>query len=242
MVQLRNLSFSYSGQQVIKSLTVKFSHHKTTAILGPSGCGKTTLLKLIADLIKPASGEIITESNNGIGFVFQDFCLLPWSTVEENIALVFKGMRISRAEQTNKIDQMLSITGLTGVKHQYPRELSGGMKQRVGLARALVVQPELLLLDEPFSAVDGQTRQLLVEEFRALCTLRPMTRLLVTHQIDDVLDLADELILLSTRPAELFGSIDVQQSLQSMTRDVFKQRIWLMLKDQVKSSDLMGVA
>ncbi|MDP0588838.1 MAG: ABC transporter ATP-binding protein [Candidatus Endonucleobacter bathymodioli] len=238
MLDIKDLSFSYAGQEIIKKISFSVDKNICVAIIGPSGCGKTTLLKLIAGLLKPCSGVLVnTFSRDETGFVFQDFCLLPWRTVKENIALVLHDKNMSAVDKKQRINNALVITGLGNFAGKYPYELSGGMQQRTGLARALALQPSLLLMDEPFSAVDGQTRELLVEEFRELVSTVPMTRVVITHNINDVLDLADQVIIFSGQPAYILERLDIKNCLQDIGREALRQLIWEKLRSQVKSND-----
>ncbi|MDP0561215.1 MAG: ABC transporter ATP-binding protein [Candidatus Endonucleobacter sp. (ex Gigantidas childressi)] len=241
MLDIKDLSFSYAGQEIIKTISFSVDENVCVAILGPSGCGKTTVLKLIAGLLMPCSGVLVNKfRREETGFVFQDFCLLPWRTVKENVALVLHDKKMSAVDKNQRIDHALVITGLDDFAEKYPYELSGGMQQRTGLARALAVQPSLLLMDEPFSNVDGQTRGLLVEEFREIASTVPMTIVMVTHNIDDVLDLADQVMLFSGQPASIMERLDIKGYLQDIGREALRQLIWEKLRSQVKYNDCVG--
>lgn len=187
-----------------------------TSIIGPSGCGKTTLLRIIDGLISPDSGEVIFKGTPvrkppaKMGFVFQGFGLLPWRTVQKNVefGLELKGVDpVTRAEAARKYIQ---IVGLSGFENHYVHEISGGMQQRVGLARALSIDPDVLLMDEPFASVDMQTREILQRQLLQIVKgTVPKTTLFVTHNIDEAIYLSDEIILLTTHPGLVKEVVEV---------------------------------
>ena len=185
------------------------------AFLGPSGCGKTTLLKMIGGLISPTSGSIeiggrpVSGPGDGRALVFQNFALLPWATVLANITFGLELQGVSKQERETEAHRLILAFGLEGFAHSYPRQLSGGMQQRVGLARALAVKPEILLMDEPFSALDAQTRRMLQEELLALLDREPKTVVFVTHSMDEAVRLADRIVLMTPRPGSVKEIIDV---------------------------------
>ena len=169
-VEVKNISKKYGQVEALRNMSLNFPKGQLTSLLGPSGCGKTTLLKIIAGLIAPDSGEviinnsIITKPGPDRAFVFQDFALMPWASVIKNVAFGLELKGINKSEREDIAKKYISEVGLNGFENNFPHELSGGMKQRVGLARALSVNAEILLMDEPFSAVDEQTRRRLQEE------------------------------------------------------------------------------
>ena len=185
------------------------------SVVGPSGCGKTTLLRMIAGLVLPDAGaiEIDGRAVSGPGpdraVVFQQFALLPWATVADNIAfgLALRGM--AREERLAIADGLVHTMGLRGFERHYPRQLSGGMQQRVGLARALAVNPAILLMDEPFASVDAQTRRTLQDDLRRLAERTRKTIVFVTHDIDEAVRLADRVVLMSPRPGHIVESLPV---------------------------------
>lgn len=179
---------------------------KLTSLLGPSGCGKTTLLKIIAGLIEPTAGEVTVHGKpvRGPGpdraLVFQDFALLPWATVLDNVAFGLRVQGVPRKEREATARRYIEEVGLGGFEARYPHELSGGMRQRAGLARALAVQSDILLMDEPFSAVDEQMRRKLQEDLIQLLKVEKKTVIFVTHSIEEAVYLSDQVIILTQRP------------------------------------------
>jgi NitT/TauT family transport system ATP-binding protein len=214
-VELRNVSKIYAGGvHALESVSVDFPRSQLTALLGPSGCGKTTLLKIIAGLLPATSGEVMVNGRVVTGpgperaFVFQDFALMPWATVLGNVAFGLELRGVGKAERLETARHYIAEVGLSGFEEKYPHELSGGMRQRVGLARALAVKAEVLLMDEPFSAVDEQTRRKFQEDLIKLREIEKKTFLFVTHSIEEAVYVSDRIILLSTRPGRVSEVIE----------------------------------
>jgi NitT/TauT family transport system ATP-binding protein len=182
---------------------------EVVAIVGPSGCGKSTLLSILGGLLQPSSGSAQwrgappPESFNPLTFVFQDFAPLPWCKVEENVEFPLLHTGLAVAERRAVVDDALRRTGLSDFRGTYPKQLSGGMRQRVGIARALAVRPAILLMDEPLSALDSQTRELLMEDFIGLLADGAMGAVYVTHNLEEAVRLADRIVVLSRRPARI---------------------------------------
>jgi NitT/TauT family transport system ATP-binding protein len=215
MVSVRGVSKVYpGGVEALNDITLDFPKGKLTTILGPSGCGKTTLLKIIAGLMPPSAGEVTVAGRRVAGpgperaFVFQDFALLPWATVLRNVAFGLELRGVPRAEREAAAMRHIAEVGLDGFERHYPHELSGGMRQRVGLARALAVDAEVLLMDEPFSAVDEQTRRKFQEDLLALAAGKGKTLLFVTHSIEEAVYLSDRIVLLSRRPSRVSSIVE----------------------------------
>jgi len=216
ILSLRNITKSFTEDsktlKVIDGISVDIGE-EFVAILGPSGCGKTTLLRIIAGLEKPDGGEIIFTSKDArIGFVFQFPTLLPWMSVLENVALPLRVNGLSWQEAKERARKYLSLVGLASFEDFYPRELSGGMRQRVNLARALAIEPVLLLMDEPFSALDPLTAESLRSEVLDLWlwgVTSVRTILMVTHSVDEAILMADRVIVLTARPAKIAGIVDI---------------------------------
>ncbi|WP_146591616.1 ABC transporter ATP-binding protein [Puniceibacterium confluentis] len=208
-VSVRGVSKNYGSVVALKDMTLEFPRGQLTSLLGPSGCGKTTLLKIIAGLLKPDSGEIIVNGKPVVGpgpnrsFVFQDFALLPWANVMRNVAFGLELRGVAKSEREAKAAKYIKDVGLGGFEKAYPHELSGGMRQRVGLARALAVDSRVLLLDEPFSAVDEQTRRKFQEDLLALVANENKTFIFVTHSIEEAVYVSDQIAILLPRPSRV---------------------------------------
>ena len=217
-VVLENVTKVYEngGKRVTALDAVSFTieEQEFVVLVGPSGCGKTTLLNMVGGLLSPTSGRIYVEGlqaarDPAVGMVFQDVGLFPWRTVRENIAFGLEEMGIGRQEQERRIAEYIAMMGLNGFEHSYPHQLSGGMRQRVGIARALAIQPDLLLMDEPFSALDAQTRTLMQEEMVRIWDKTRLSTLYVTHNIQEAVFLADRIVVLSRRPGRVISIIPV---------------------------------
>jgi NitT/TauT family transport system ATP-binding protein len=188
-------------------LTVR--SNEVLCIVGPSGCGKTTLLRCIGGLLAPSSGQVLIDSKTvdrppeGVAIVFQHFGLLPWKSVAENVAFGLKIAGEPRDLIAERLDHYIQLVGLTGFENHYPYQLSGGMQQRVGLARALAIHPEILLMDEPFASVDAQTREVLQEELLQLHERERKTMIFITHSIDEAIILGDRVAVMGSRPGRV---------------------------------------
>jgi NitT/TauT family transport system ATP-binding protein len=215
-VSVRGISKHYREVEALRNVDIDVPRGKLTTLLGPSGCGKTTLLKIVGGLIRADGGEIrvggklVTGPGPDRAFVFQDFALLPWATVLRNVAF---GLELNRVDETKRhevAERYIAQVGLAGFENKYPHQLSGGMKQRVGLARALAVNADVLLLDEPFSAVDEQNRRKFQEDLMNLRQNENKTFLFVTHSIEEAVYISDRIVLLSPRPGRISQIIDPQ--------------------------------
>jgi NitT/TauT family transport system ATP-binding protein len=214
VVAIRGITKYYSADvHALEKIDLGIPVGQMTTFLGPSGCGKTTLLKIIAGLLEPTEGEVLVKGVpvSGPGperaFVFQDFALLPWATVLRNVAFGLELRRDAKAKREEVARHYIAEVGLAGFELKYPHELSGGMRQRVGLARALAVNAEVLLMDEPFSAVDEQTRRKFQEDLLRLLTVEKKTVIFVTHSIEEAVYLSDQIVLLSPRPGRIHSII-----------------------------------
>src|ERR1700741_5251590 len=203
------ISHRFDTLEVLDDVSFTVSAGEVVAIVGPSGCGKSTLLQILGGLLRPNAGEAglrgapPPDSLNPLTFVFQDFALLPWCTVEANVEFVLLHTGLPATERAAIVGDALRRTGLTDFRRSWPKQLSGGMRQRVGIARALAVRPAILLMDEPLSALDSQTRELLMEDFVRLLADGAMGAVYVTHNLEEAVRLADRIVVLSRRPGRL---------------------------------------
>lgn len=227
IVSVRSVHKTYPGGiEALNNISLDFPEGKLTTLLGPSGCGKTTLLKIIAGLLSASSGEVLVEGRPVTGpgperaFVFQDFALMPWATVMRNVAFGLELRGVARAEREDVAARYIARVGLKGFEKKYPHELSGGMRQRVGLARALTVNAKVLLMDEPFSAVDEQTRRKFQEELLELVANERKTFIFVTHSIEEAVYVSDRIVLLHRRPSRVHAIIE-----PNISRDVDPEKI-----------------
>ena len=199
-------------------LALRVERNEILCVVGPSGCGKTTFLRCIAGLIELSDGRLLVHGSpvagrppDGVAMVFQHFGLLPWKTVHDNAAFGLKVSGVGRAEIKERVAHYLDLVGLAGFESHYPYQLSGGMQQRVGLVRALVMNPSVLLMDEPFAALDAQTREVLQEELLALMDRvgERKTMVFITHSIDEAILLGDRIAVMTARPGRIKEILDV---------------------------------
>jgi NitT/TauT family transport system ATP-binding protein len=218
------------------------------SIVGPSGCGKTTFLAVVDGLIPATSGRIlvdggvVTAPGSDRAVVFQDASLLPWRTVLDNVVYGLECRGVNAREGRARAQRFIDLVGLSGFEHHYPHELSGGMQQRVNLARALVVDPKVLLMDEPFAALDAQTREVMQEELLQIWAAAKKTVLFITHQIDEAIYLSDRVVVFSGRPGRVKDIIDVaipRPRRLGIKRELqfhaIEDRIWGLIEEDVKS-------
>jgi len=205
---LRGVRHAYAKLSVLEDIDLVVESGAVTVLVGPSGCGKSTLLGIMGGMLAPTAGSVTCEGDvaadclNALTYVFQDFALLPWRSVAGNVALVLED-RLSRGACAARVGEVLALTGLTEFAEAWPRQLSGGMRQRVGIARALAVRPACLLMDEPLSALDAQTRGLLLDEFAALIERARTTTVYVTHNLAEAVRLGHQIVVLSRRPGRV---------------------------------------
>jgi NitT/TauT family transport system ATP-binding protein len=222
VIELRDISFYFENNpnlMIIENVSFKTELDEFVSIIGPSGCGKSTLLRNIAGLIRPSSGKVtyegreITRPNKDISFVFQDFALLPWLTNIENIKLGLSDTTLQEAEKTKRAMELIEKFGLTGFENYYPNALSGGMKQRVGIARAVITNPIVLLMDEPFSALDELTANVLRGDITAMLrdkNISVRSVIMVTHNVDEAVELSDRIVVLSEKPSHVKDAVSVK--------------------------------
>ncbi|MCK9151258.1 ABC transporter ATP-binding protein [Methanobacterium alcaliphilum] len=219
VITLENISKSFTHdkkeQLSLKNINLNVNDGEFLCLVGPSGCGKTTLLRMIAGLDFPSSGHIIedlddiTGPSNERGYVFQQYSLFPWRSVLENITFGLELRKLEKEERNQKARQYLEMVGLSKFENSFPRELSGGMKQRVAIARSLVNNPKVLLMDEPFSALDFQSRHKLQEELVRIWQEEQKTIIFVTHNVDEAVFLADRIIVLSPSPGTILKTFNI---------------------------------
>ena len=247
-MELKNIGKSFDKVEVLKEINLNIEKHEFCVLVGPSGCGKSTLLRLIGGLEEPSSGEIIQigspplDSLNAMTYIFQDFALLPWRTVEENISLVLEDHSLSSEVKRFVINDVLDRTNLKDFSYALPKQLSGGMKQRVAIARALAVNPTVLLMDEPLSALDSQTRELLLEDFVSLWSRKPFTAVYITHNLLEAVRLGHKIIILSRRPGKIIETINIEKpiadrKLIDKDLDEYQKNLWNIMHDEARAAD-----
>ncbi len=207
MIEISGVTKDFGYVHALSNVDLKIKTGEFVTIVGPSGCGKSTLLRIIAELVTPSDGKIIKPDSGA--FVFQDAALLPWRTVQKNVELLMELESVPKPERAGKARSALSQVGLTGFEKSYPHQLSGGMKMRLSLARSLVLSPEYLLLDEPLSAVDELTREVLQEEIHSLHQQEKFTAILVTHNVTEAVYLSDRVVVMSPRPGKITHIVDI---------------------------------
>jgi len=252
---VRSLRKSFRSQRSTEPILVfddiSFEVHQSEfiSLVGPSGCGKTTFLRILDGLIPRDEGEILLDGKAVIkpgpdkGFVFQDSSLLLWRTVIDNVILGLELQGVDKKEARKKAEDYIALVGLKGFEQHYPRELSGGMQQRVNLARALIVDPEILLMDEPFASLDAQTRELMQAELLKMWRQTRKTVIFVTHQIEEAIYLSDRVVVFSARPAKIREIVKVDlprpRSLAVKRSQTFLEladHVWNLIQEEVLKS------
>jgi len=215
-LDVRSVSLRYGEREIVRDVDLCVGSGEFVSIVGPSGCGKTTLLRLVGGLVAPSAGAIIVDGKPVLGpraniaIVFQDYgrALLPWRTVRGNVSLALEARRVGTRERVARVEELLVQLGLTAHAALYPAQLSGGLQQRVQIARALAQDPDVLLMDEPFGALDAITRENLQDELLAIWTRRRSTILFVTHDLDEALYLGERVYVLDANPGRVITCID----------------------------------
>ena len=240
IVEVRGVSKTYdNGVEALREVNLSFPKGELSTLLGPSGCGKTTLLKIIAGLIPRNGGEILVKGKpvEGPGperaFVFQDFALLPWADVLRNVAFGLELRGIERKKREEVARKYIEEVGLKGFEHRHPSQLSGGMRQRVGLARALTVDADIILMDEPFSSVDEQTRRKFQEDLLELLRHHQKTVIFVTHSIEEAVYLSDQIALLSPRPGTVSRIVKPDVDRSKTPDEIRRDRNYLDSVDEI---------
>lgn len=264
MIQIKRISHRFGRLEgkkqplsVLDDVSLTIEDGKFVSFLGPSGCGKTTLLRIIDGLIRPTEGQIVIDGkvvqgpSSDRAMVFQEFNLLPWRTAQKNAEFGVELQGVGRGDRSRRGVDALRMLGLEGFGNHYPHELSGGMKQRVGLARALCTAPRTLLMDEPFGALDPQIRELMQIELMKLWESDRKTVVFVTHSVDEAIFLSDQIVIFSARPGRVLETIDVQLPRPRWKNDEevkggaafveYRAHIWHMLKQQLQQTGLTAV-
>ncbi|MDA0239725.1 MAG: ABC transporter ATP-binding protein [Proteobacteria bacterium] len=249
-IEISGVGKRYGNLQVFKDVNLTFNEREIVTIVGPSGCGKTTLLRCIDGLLPVSEGTIaidgqtITEPREGVSMVFQHFGLFPWKTVRHNVGYGLKLAGAPKTEIDEKVPYYTKLVGLEGFEDSYPYQLSGGMQQRCGLARALAMEPSVLLMDEPFAAVDAQTREILQFELLNIWSMRPMTMIFVTHSIEEAVLMGDRVVVLRGRPSSVFEIIDVnlpaprdRSTLSHPRFSELREHVWGTLMDEARAAE-----
>jgi NitT/TauT family transport system ATP-binding protein len=249
-IRVRGLAKRYGELAVFAGVDLELRSREIVALVGPSGCGKTTLLRCVDGLI-PCDGEItidgkrVTSPPPGVAMVFQHFGLFPWKTVYDNVAYGLRMAGVSSAEIAERVPGFITLVGLAAFEDAYPYQMSGGMQQRCGLARALAIEPSVLLMDEPFAAVDAQTREILQFELLRIWEERPTTMLFVTHSIEEAVLMGDRVVVLKGRPARVDQDIAIDlprprtRATLSLPRfSELREQVWANLMNEARHAEL----
>jgi NitT/TauT family transport system ATP-binding protein len=240
-IRVKGLGKYYGTLEVFRNVDFNVGEREIVAIVGPSGCGKTTLLRCIDGLLPFDTGEVlvgeqrVTEPIAGVAMVFQHFGLFPWKTVYDNVAYGLRMAGAIKTEIDRKVPEFVRLVGLAGFEKSYPYQISGGMQQRCGLARALAVEPSVLLMDEPFAAVDAQTREILQFELLRIWEERPTAMIFVTHSIEEAVLLGHRVIVLKGRPSSIHETITIDLP-HPRTRDTLRLSRFAELRERVWST------
>ena len=245
-LHVERVTHRYAGRTVLDAVELDVPAGRIVCVVGPSGCGKSTLLRLIGGLERPSEGRVTRAGEappgclNALTYVFQDFALLPWRSARGNIELALEPHRLTRRQRREIADEVLARTRLADFADALPKQLSGGMRQRVAIARALAVRPAVMLMDEPLSALDAQTRELLTDDLVALWTREPFTAVYVTHNLDEAARLGHRIAVLSRRPGRLREVIEIDTPLaQRRPEDApaVTRRLWSLMREEAEAAD-----
>ncbi|WP_028672327.1 ABC transporter ATP-binding protein [Saccharospirillum impatiens] len=248
-LSLNNIHHQYGDVNILSDINFDINSGEIVCIIGPSGCGKSTLLRFLGGLERPTSGEVLQIGSppdsclNPLTYIFQDFALLPWRSVEGNISLALEDHRIPADQASAIINDVLARTKLTDFRKALPRQLSGGMKQRVAIARALCVNPAVLLMDEPLSALDSQTRELLMDDLVDLWTREQFTACYVTHNLAEAVRLGHKIVVLSRRPGTIREIVEIDTPLADRKKDIVameqkQEYLWNLMRDEALAADM----
>ncbi len=249
-ISLEGVGKRFGVLQVFQDINLAIGEREIVTVVGPSGCGKTTLLRCIDGLIPCDDGRIVIEGTEvrrpreGVAMVFQHFGLFPWKTVYNNVAYGLKLAGASGVEIAERVPRFIATVGLGGFEDAFPHQLSGGMQQRCGLARALAIEPSVLLMDEPFAAVDAQTREILQFELLRIWETRPTTMVFITHSIEEAVLMGDRVVVLKGRPSGVHEVIDVdlpeprdRATLSHPRFTEVREHVWGTLMDEARAAE-----
>jgi len=249
-IVIDHVAKQFGDLRVFEDIELEIGEREIVSIVGPSGCGKTTLLRCIDGLIPLSSGGIAVEGERvdqplpGVAMVFQHFGLFPWKTVYENVAYGLRMAGASKAEIERKVPEFIKMVGLAGFEKAFPYQMSGGMQQRCGLARALALEPNVLLMDEPFAAVDAQTREILQFELLRIWEERPTAMIFVTHSIEEAVLLGHRVIVLKGRPSSIHETITIdlpnprtRATLREPRFAELRERVWNTLMREAREAE-----
>ncbi|WOI32160.1 ABC transporter ATP-binding protein [Tritonibacter scottomollicae] len=247
-IRLDGISHAYGETEVLRDISLDVASGQIVCLVGPSGCGKSTLLRFLGGLERPSAGRVLQLGTppegclNPLTYVFQDFALLPWRSVRGNISLVLEDHGIWGAKADEIIADVLARTKLTDFAKALPKQLSGGMKQRVAIARALAVRPAVMLMDEPLSALDSQTRELLMDDLIALWERQPFTAVYVTHNLAEAVRLGHKIVVLSRRPGQIREVVEIAKPLSERgyadaELEQVQKHLWNLMRDEARAAD-----
>ncbi len=233
--------------EAIRNISVDIDRGEFLSIVGPTGCGKSTLMEIVAGLIDPTSGEVriegtpITEPSEEVGVVFQEDSTFPWRTTMENVEFGLEMRSVKKSDRRERSQEIIELVGLTGFEDAYPNELSGGMRQRVAIARTLALNPDIMLMDEPFGALDEQTRLILGEELLRICRETEQTTMFITHSLTEAVHLSDRVLVMTARPGVIKDLVEVDiprpRDADVVTSEQFREitdRLWEALREEAE--------
>ena len=251
-----NKAFSTSAGNVLDDFNLKVRPGEFVSLIGPSGCGKTTALRIVAGLLTQSTGKVVVDGRDSKGpsrdkaIVFQHFNLFPWRTAIDNVAYGLEIHGMKKQERLKIAGEYLDLMGLSASAKQFPAQLSGGMRQRIGIARALAISPKLLLMDEPFGALDALTREYLQGQLAKICEERSLTTLFVTHSIDEAIYLSDRVVVMGVQPGRIIAEFPI--SLRKPRADYnfraepeyarVREEIWALLETQIRKAEKAEMA
>jgi NitT/TauT family transport system ATP-binding protein len=249
-IRVQALAKRYGDFEVFRGIEFEVGEREIVAVVGPSGCGKTTMLRCLDGLLPVDAGEVVVDGQRidgpiaGVAMVFQHFGLFPWKTVYDNVAYGLRMAGVPREEIARRVPHFIGLVGLAGFEKAYPYQMSGGMQQRCGLARALAIEPSVLLMDEPFAAVDAQTREILQFELLRIWEQKPTSMVFVTHSIEEAVLMGDRVFVLKGRPSNISDTIAIDLP-RPRTRDTLRlprfgelrERVWSTLMSEARQAE-----